>query len=61
MANLIIDEVSEVVEMQHPEIKLETKESKEDECDCPALIYGVEYYNLEVEIADMIKKFGRKG
>jgi len=60
LANRIIDEVSEVVEQQHPEIKLKTKKSKEDGCDSPALIYGEDYYFLEEKIARLIKSFTRR-
>lgn len=61
IASEIIDEVCEVVEEQHPELKLNTEIAKEsDVTDSPAVIVGVGYYNLESEIAEKIKKFCKK-
>jgi len=57
LANEIIDEVCEVVESQHPEINLNSEEAKESDVENPAVIVGVQYYNLECSIADKIKRF----
>jgi len=57
IAARIIDRVSDVVEAQHPELNLNTEIAKESNIDSPAVICGVAYYDLEVEIAGMIKKF----
>ncbi len=57
LANQIIDDVCEVVETQHPELKLKTKYAKESDVQDPAVIVGVQYYNLEDDIANKIKKF----
>jgi CheY-specific phosphatase CheX len=60
LANEIIDEVSDVVEMQHPELKLNTKIAKEAGIESPAVICGDGYYRLEVQIAEKIKEaFGK--
>ena len=59
LAAEIIDDVCEVVETQHPEIKLHTKNTKEANIEDPAVICCEGYYNLELEIADKIKKFMR--
>jgi len=56
----IIDEVCEVVEEQHPELKLKTKYAKESDVDNPAVVVGVGYYDLEDNIANKIKKFCKK-
>ena len=53
----IIDSVCEVVENQHPEIKLKTKYAKESDVEEPAVIVGIGYYNLEDSIACKLKKF----
>jgi len=60
IAGGIIDLVCEVVEEQHPEIKLHTKETKEAGIEDPAVICCEGYYALEEEIANMIKKFVKK-
>jgi hypothetical protein len=62
LANSIIDRVSEVAESQHPEIKMSNKLTREIGLDkgTEALIVGNSYYNLEVEIARMIKEFCAK-
>lgn len=58
LASEIIDDVSKVVESQHPELKLHTKYAKEsDVLDNPAVIVGIGYYDLESHIADRIKEF----
>jgi len=57
IASRIIDRVSDVVEAQHPELNLNTEIAKESNIDNPAVICGVAYYDLEVEVAEMIKKF----
>jgi len=57
LANEIIDDVCEVVETQHPELKLKTKYAKESDVENPAVVVGVQYYHLESEIADKIKQF----
>ena len=56
LASEIIDDVCEIVEEQHPEIKLNTKISKEAGIDNPAVICGEQYYDLELKIADLIKR-----
>jgi len=56
LANIIIDEVCEVVENQHPEINLNSEEAKESDVESPALIVGVQYYDLESSIADKIRR-----
>ena len=56
LANIIIDEVCEVAESQHPEIKLKTKYAKESDVESPALIVGVQYYDLETSIANRIRR-----
>ena len=56
LANSIIDEVCEVVEIQHPEINLNSEEAKESDVESPALIVGVQYYDLETSIADKIRR-----
>ena len=60
LANQIIDDVSEVVEKQHPELKLKTKYAKESDVEDPAIIVGIQYYVLEDDIANKIKKFVKK-
>lgn len=50
LAAEIIDDVCEIVEEQHPEIKLHTKETKEADIENPAVICGGQYYSLEDEI-----------
>jgi len=57
LANIIIDEVCEVVESQHPEINLNSEEAKESDVESPALIVGVQYYDLETSIANRIRRF----
>ena len=57
LANRIIDDVCEIAEEQHPELKLKTKYAKESDVSDPAVIVGVQYYDLEQEIADKIKRF----
>lgn len=57
LANRMIDEVCEVVEKQHPELNLKTEYAKESDVEEPAVIVGVQYYDLECYIADEIKKF----
>lgn len=56
----IIDMVSDVVEIQHPEIKLKNNLTKEIGIENPAVIVGDGYYNLELEIASKIKNFKLK-
>ena len=60
IAALIIDDVCEVVEEQHPEIDLNTDIAKESNIEDPAVICGVPYYDLECRIADDIEKFIKK-
>jgi hypothetical protein len=62
LAALIIDDVSEVAEAQHPEIKLSNKITREIGLDkgTEALICGEQYYSLEDNIAEQIRKFVRK-
>ena len=60
LANEIIDDVCDVVTIQHPELKLKTKYAKESDVENPAVVVGVQYYDLECEIADKIKKFVKK-
>ena len=60
LANLIIDDVCEVVEQQHPELNLKTKYAKESDVEEPAVIVGVQYYDLEDSIANKIKEFVKK-
>lgn len=60
LANEIIDLVSDIVEEQHPELNLNTKTAKECGINSPAVICGSDYYDLEQEIAGMIKKFADK-
>lgn len=55
LANEIIDRISEIIEDNYPEIT--PKCITNDDIESPALINGTIYYNLEVEIADKIKKF----
>ena len=57
LANDIIDYVCDVVETQHPELKLNTQIAKECEIEYPAVICGEAYYSLEGDIAGMIMKF----
>ena len=57
LASRIIDEVCEVVESQHPEIKLKTKYAEESDVENPSVIVGVQYYDLESSIASKIKGF----
>ncbi len=57
LANRIIDDVCEIVELQHPELTLKTEYAKESDVEDPAVIVGVQYYNLEDSIAGKIKKF----
>lgn len=57
LASQIIDEVSEIVEKQHPELNLNSETAKKDGIDNPAVIVGVDYYNLEQSIANEIKDF----
>ena len=59
MAN-VIDEVCDLVEDQHPELNLNSKEAKESEIDSPAVICGVPYYNLEGQLAEKLKRFVKK-
>ncbi len=56
LANEIIDEVCEVVEKQHPELNLKTEYAKKSDVENPAVIVGVQYYDLEVCIANKIQK-----
>jgi len=56
LANRIIDDVCDIVEKQHPEINLNSKEAKECGIEEPAVIVGVDYYNLEDDIACAIKE-----
>lgn len=60
IANEIIDDVCEVVEKQHPELNLKTEYAKESDVEEPAVIVGVQYYDLESNIADKIKEFVMK-
>ena len=60
LASNIIDEVCDIVEMQHPEIRLNTKIAKEAEIDSPALICGGGYYSLEIHIASRLEEFFNK-
>ena len=60
LANEIIDEVCEVVETQHPELNLKTEYAKESDVEKPAVIVGVQYYNLEDSIANKIYNFFRE-
>jgi len=57
LANVIIDEVCDVVEAQHPELNLKTKYAKESDVEEPAVIVGVQYYDLEDSIVNKIKEF----
>ena len=57
LANEIIDDVCEIVEEQHPELNLKTKYAKESDVESPAVVVGIQYYNLEDSIANKIKKF----
>jgi hypothetical protein len=57
LANEIIDRVSDVVEIQHPEINLNTKIAEESGIEDPAVICGETYYSLEGEIAERIMEF----
>ena len=60
LANELIDEVCEVVEKQHPELNLKTEYAKESDVEEPAVIVGVQYYDLEDSIATKIKEFVKK-
>lgn len=60
LAGEIIDDVCEVVEEQHPEIKLHTKETKEAGIEDPAVITCEAYYSLEDELSQILKKFVKK-
>ena len=60
LANRIIDDVCEVVEAQHPELNLKTKYAEESDVEYPAVVVGVQYYDLECEIATQIKEFVKK-
>lgn len=57
LANEIIDNVCNIVEAQHPELKLRNKITKEIgiEKGTEAVICGEQYYNLEEEIARKIR------
>jgi hypothetical protein len=61
LANKIIDEVSEMVEKQHPELNLNTETAKKEGIENPAVIVGEDYYNLEESIANEIRNFVKKG
>lgn len=50
----IIDRVSDLIEEHYPELK--PRNITDDDIDNPALINGTIYYDLETEIADMIRK-----
>ena len=56
LANEIIDEVSEVIENNYPELKPRCI-TDDESIDSPALINGTIYYNLESDIVDKLKKF----
>ena len=60
LANRIIDDVCDVVERQHPELKLKTRYAEESDVENPAVVVGVQYYDLENSIANKIKKFVKK-
>jgi hypothetical protein len=55
LASAIIDIVCDVVELHYPKLKPKVL-SKDDVIDDPALLNGEVYYNLESEIADLLKK-----
>ncbi len=60
LANEIIDDVCDVVDIQHPELNLETEYAKESDVENPAIVVGVQYYDLEDKIATKIKEFVKK-
>lgn len=59
LANEIIDRISDVVEENYPELKPRCI-TDDKSIESPALINGTTYYDLEDEIANMIKKFCKK-
>ena len=60
LASEIIDDISDVVEAQHPEIKLKTKIAKAAGIENPAVICGEGYYSLEIQIARKLEEFFNK-
>jgi len=55
LASEIIDNVSELIEKHYPEIKPKHI-TDDDSIENPTLINGIIYYDLESEIAEMIKE-----
>jgi len=55
LANDIIDRVCDVIEEHYPELKPRCI-TDDDSIDEPALINGTVYYDLEDEIAGMLRK-----
>jgi hypothetical protein len=56
----LIDMVCDIVDIQHPELNLNTTTAIDSGIEEPAIICGVDYYNLESEIAELIRKFTNK-
>ena len=57
LANQIIDKVSDWIEDKY---NIKPKPFGDDDLENPALINGIAYYDMEGEIADMIKDFKKE-